>query len=186
MENYIYSAVEFQRNKLKQLYSSKKTTKDKFIDPKLIDIEMDTLRKLSFELTGSNYKEYYKTISKASQQYDNYRNNIEKSLVRKSYSGVKFIDNTETIAIIEYKPTSKWITAISLVNTTWNDFDNEKIISMIKKFIHYFHISIIEHHDRKTVLIDEEEDSKIYACEDLLIPLSKLVRALAEASILLE
>ena len=184
METYVHIAIEFQRNKLKELYSNKKNSKETLIEPEFIDIEMDKLKKILLNLIDKNHKTHYQSLSDAAKKKDYLEGLIDGTTIKRSYSSVKFIQTSEVFATIEYTLLYKWKIVVGLWETKWNELSNEYIVNMVKKFVPYFTVSILEQpKGKKNVVLSKKENCEYYTCGDLLIPLGKLIRALADANI---
>lgn len=186
MEQYIHTAIEFQKQKLKDNYSIKRAGNEHVTKPETIDSEMDDLERVLLNLTGNNHKEHYQKLSDTAKKKDYQKGFVEGSLVRRSYSAVYFNHASDVFAIIQYTLLCKWEIVVGLWGTKWNDLPNNTIINMVQRFIPYFKLEMLEKpQGKKNVVISEKENSEYYACEDLLIPLGKLIRALAEADIMI-
>jgi hypothetical protein len=183
MDQYIDTAIEFQKKNLKEPFPN---VVNKIIKPELIDQEMNNLKEILLNLTNDNHKEYYQKISNEAKEKNHQKFCIGNKFIRTSHP-ITFMTSSNRFAIIEYYAvTDQWKITIEIHDTKWNELNNENIKIMVQKFVPYFSLEIqLEDNKRKYIVISEMENSEYHACEDLLIPLAKMIRLFAEANIII-
>jgi len=171
MESKIKSAISFQKNKLKEIYSVQRAGFEELIDPKSIDRKMDNLEKDLIDMVKLSY-----------QPSDNPWKRIRNILFK-----IQFVDNwyDDPLIQIVYTMACKWKIMINIKKSHWMNLNNDQIVDRVKKISSEINL------DMTTVNIYEQNSIKwieIYAKDQPLyefyvVLLAKLILLLADANI---
>ena len=129
MKKYIHDAIAFQTEKLKNEFSVQRAGNEVITCPKIIDTEMDKLKKVLIILTSEPKQEIYLGLIGFISDDDKYYRNMIPQRIRNYMANINFISRQEEFGVFTFSIACVWKLGVKLDNTKWQDCDSTTLVT---------------------------------------------------------